>query len=348
MSSYSGMTAGIRNAVICDMRSDTLTSPDTAMRAAMAAAEVGDDVYGEDTSILALEHRMAGLLGKEAAVFMPTGTQSNLCAIMAHCGRGDELIVGNTYHIYLDEAAGASVLAGVSMHAIAVDEIGALSPDAVRGAIKEDDVHSAISRLLCLENTVGGQVIPLDQMRATAQVARDAGLSVHLDGARFFNAITALGCDAKELADCADSVSVCFSKGLGAPVGSMLVGPSAIIKKARRNRKILGGGMRQAGILAAAASHALDHHFPKMAEDHRRANALADALRNLDVGTVQSGTNMVFFTPNAGGHANLHSHMEAAGVRIGGQSPTIRMVVHRDIDDNGLDAAIAGFRSFYT
>ena len=348
MSTYTGLTGGIRNAIICDLRSDTVTSPDAAMRAAMAAAEVGDDVYGEDTSILALEHRMAGLLGKDAAVFMPTGTQSNLCAIMAHCGRGDELIVGDTYHIYVDEAAGASVLAGVSMYAVAVDEIGAVSPDAVRGAIKEDDFHSAISRLLCLENTVGGQVIPLDQMHAAAKVAWDAGLSVHLDGARFFNAITALGCDAKELADCADSVSVCFSKGLGAPVGSMLVGSSAIIAKARRNRKILGGGMRQAGVLAAAASHALDHHFPKMAADHRRADALADALRSLDVGTVRSGTNMVFFTPNADEHADLRTHMEAAGVRIGGQSPTIRMVMHRDIDGDGLNAAIAGFSSFYT
>jgi threonine aldolase len=348
MSNYSGMKTGIRNAVICDMRSDTVTGPDAAMRAAMATAEVGDDVYGEDPSILALEHRMAGLLGKDAAVFMPTGTQSNLCAIMAHCGRGDELIVGNTYHVYVDEAAGASVLASVSMHAVEVDEIGAVSPDAVRGALKEDDFHSAISRLLCLENTVGGQVIPLDQMKAAAQVAWDAGLSVHLDGARFFNAITVLGCDAKDLADCADSISVCFSKGLGAPVGSILVGSSAIIAKARRNRKILGGGMRQAGVLAAAASHALDHHFPKMAADHKRANALADALRSLDVGTVQSGTNMVFFTPNAGGHADLRAHMEAAGVRIGGQFPTIRMVTHRDIDDEGLDAAIAGFCSFYT
>lgn len=348
MSTYAGMSGGIRNAVVCDLRSDTVTCPDTAMRAAMAQAEVGDDVYGEDTSILALEHRMAGLLGKEAAVFMPTGTQSNLCAIMAHCGRGDELIVGNTYHIFVDEAAGASVLAGVSMHAVAVDKIGAVSPETVRGAIKDDDFHSAISRLLCLENTVAGQVIPLDQMQAAAQVAWDAGLSVHLDGARFFNAITALGCEATELAACADSISVCFSKGLGAPVGSILVGTSAIIAKARRNRKILGGGMRQAGVLAAAASHALDYHFPKMSTDHNRAATLANALQSLDVGHVQSGTNMVFFTPKAGGHDNLRAHMEAVGVRIGGQFPTIRMVMHRDIDDAGLEAAIAGFRAFYT
>jgi len=217
MITYTGISGDIRNVVVCDLRSDTVTCPDAAMRAAMAQAEVGDDVYGEDTSILALESRMAGLLGKEAAVFMPTGTQSNLCAIMAHCGRSDQLIVGNTYHIFVDEAAGASVLAGVSMHAVAVDNIGAVSPETVRGAIQDDDFHSAISRLLCLENTAAGQVIPLDQMQAAAHVAWDAGLSVHLDGAQFFNAITALGCEAKELAACADSISVCFSKGLGAP-----------------------------------------------------------------------------------------------------------------------------------
>jgi threonine aldolase len=347
MSTYGGMSSGMRNAVICDLRSDTVTCPDAAMRAAIAQAEVGDDVYGEDTSITALEHRMAGMLGKEAGVFMPTGTQSNLCAIMAHCGRGEELIVGDNYHIYVDEAAGASVLASVSMHAVPVDEGNAVTVEAVQGAIKEDDFHSAISRLLCLENTVGGQVIPLDKMRAAAQVAWDAGLSVHLDGARFFNAITALGCEAKALADCADSVSVCFSKGLGAPVGSMLVGSHQIIAKARRNRKILGGGMRQAGVLAAAANHALDHHLPLLPADHARAGKLADALRDLDVGAVQSGSNMVFFTPKDGQHEALRAHMEAAGVRIGGQTPSIRMVMHRDIDDSGLDAAITGFQSFY-
>lgn len=347
MSLYGGMSSGIRNAVVCDLRSDTVTSPDAAMRTAISEAKVGDDVYGEDASIIALESRMAAMLGKDAAVFMPTGTQSNLCAIMAHCGRGDELIVGQTYHIYCDEAAGASVLAGVSMNAVPVDNNGAISATDIRHAIKDDDPHYARSRLLCLENTVGGQVIPLDKMQEAAQVAWDAGLSVHLDGARFFNAITALGCDAKELADCADSISVCFSKGLGAPVGSILVGSSDLVAKARRHRKILGGGMRQAGVLAAAASHALDHQLPKMSADHDRADKLADALRALNVGTVQNGTNMVFFTPNAGKGDSLRAHMEAEGVRIGGQSHAIRMVLHRDVHDAGLDATITGFRNFY-
>ena len=347
MSTYGAMDSGIRNSIVCDLRSDTVTCPDDAMRSAMAAAEVGDDVYGEDPSIIALENRMAGFLGKDAAMFVSSGTQSNLCAIMAHCGRGDELIVGDTYHIYADEAAGASVLAGVSMHAIPVDDGNAVSAEQVKGTVKDDDPHYARSRLLCLENTVGGKAISLEKMRAPAQAAWDAGLSVHLDGARFFNAITELKCTAKELADCADSISVCFSKGLGAPVGSILVGSHAIIARARRNRKILGGGLRQAGVLAAAATHALDHHLSLLPADHDRAAQLADALHDLDVGNVHSGTNMVFFTPNASQHNPLHAHMEAAGVRIGGQHPTIRMVMHRDIDDAGLEAAITAFRSFY-
>jgi threonine aldolase len=347
MSTYGAMHSSIRNAVVCDLRSDTVTHPDSAMRAAMAAAEVGDDVYGEDPSIIALENRMAGLLGKDAAMFVSSGTQSNLCAIMAHCGRGDELIVGDAYHIYVDEAAGASVLAGVSMHAIPVDDGNAVSAEQVKGAVKDDDPHYARSRLLCLENTVGGKAISLEKMRSPAQAAWDAELSVHLDGARFFNAITELKCTAKELADCADSISVCFSKGLGAPVGSILVGSHAIIARARRNRKILGGGLRQAGVLAAAATHALDHHLSLLPVDHDHAAQLADALHDLDVGNVHSGTNMVFFTPNASQHNALHAHMEAAGVRIGGQHPTIRMVMHRDIDNAGLEAAITAFRSFY-
>ena len=347
MSSYGKLRGNIRHAVVCDLRSDTVTCPDESMRAAMAAADVGDDVYGEDPSIIALENRMARLLGKEAAMFVSSGTQSNLCAIMAHCGRGDELIVGDGYHIYADEAAGASVLAGVSMHAIPLNADNAVSAEQIKYAVKEDDPHYARSRLLCLENTVGGKAIALDNMRAPAQAAWDAGLSVHLDGARFFNAITDLNCTAKELADCADSVSVCFSKGLGAPVGSILVGNHSVVARARRHRKILGGGLRQAGVLAAAATHALDHHLPLLAGDHKRAIRLGNAIRELGVGTVQNGTNMVFFQPDAGMHEALHAHMEAAGVRIGGQQPTIRMVMHRDIDDVALEAVITAFRSFY-
>ncbi len=348
MSLYGGMTATPgSNGCLCDLRSDTMTGPDAAMYEAMTSASVGDDVYGEDPTVTTLEHRLAEMLGKEAAVFFPTGTQSNLAAVMAHCGRGDEIIIGNSYHIYCDEAAGVSVLAGVSMNAVPTDENGALTPETITGAIKADDPHYARTRLVCLENTVGGQVISLDKMAAAAKTARSAGLSVHLDGARFFNAITALDCGAKDLADCADSVSVCMSKGLGAPVGSVLVGSHALISQARRNRKILGGAMRQAGVLAAAALHALDHNLPDLARDHANASRLAAALNKLQAGDVRLGSNMVFFTPRDGLHDKLRAHMADAGVRIGGQSPAIRMVLHRDVSDEGVDAALAAFESYF-
>mgnify|MGYP005641875247 FL=1 len=349
MSLYGGMnTAQGSNSCLCDLRSDTMTAPDGAMRAAMAAAVVGDDVYGEDPTVTALESRLATLLGKEAAVFMPTGTQSNLAGLMAHCGRGDEIIVGDAYHIYCDEAAGASVLGGISMNAIATQANGAVSPADVTAAIKVDDPHYARSRLLCLENTVGGQVIPLDDMRAAARVAWDADLFVHLDGARFFNAITALGCEAIELANCADSISICMSKGLGAPVGSVLVGSSALIMQARRNRKILGGSMRQAGVLAAAALHALDHNLPDLERDHANARALAAALTEMGAGDMQLGSNMLFFTPRDNNPDALRIHMADAGIRIGGQSPAVRMVLHRDVTDDRLDATITAFQSYFT
>jgi threonine aldolase len=349
MSLYGGMSrdAQSSNSCLCDLRSDTMTAPDVAMRAAMEVAEVGDDVYGEDPTVAKLEHYLADLLGKEAAVFFPTGTQSNLAAVMAHCGRGDEIIIGDRYHIYCDEAAGASVLAGISMNAIPTLNNGALAPLAVQGAIKVDDPHYARSRLLCLENTVGGQVIPLSDMFATAKIAHDSGLAVHLDGARFFNAITALDCVPTALADCADSISVCMSKGLGAPVGSVLVGSHPIIAQARRNRKILGGAMRQAGVLAAAALHALEHNIVGLARDHANAARVARILTDMDAGEVQLGTNTIFFTPRNGGQDQLRDHMAQAGVRIGGQSLAIRMVFHRDVTDQGLEAAIEAFEAYF-
>jgi len=333
---------------VCDLRSDTLTRPGKAMREAISSASVGDDVYGEDPTVNTLELRTAELLGKEAAVFFPTGTQSNLAAIMAHCGRGDEVIVGNGYHIYCHEAAGASVLAGLSLNPVPIEAGGEITPLTVKSAIKDDDPHYARSRLLCLENTVDGRAVAIEHMQAAAQAARDAGLGVHLDGARFFNATTALDCDPQVLANCADSVSVCMSKGLGAPVGSVLTGSKTLIRQARRNRKILGGAMRQAGVLAAAALYALDHHLPDLAQDHVRAAKLAKELRDLDVGDVRLGTNMVFFTPAGEHHAPLLAHMHKTGVRIGGQSPAIRMVLHRDLTDAGLEQAIAAFKSYYT
>ncbi len=348
MSTYSGMQTKTDADIICDLRSDTLTRPDPAMREAMSLAVVGDDVYGEDPTVIALETHLAHMLGKEAAVLFPTGTQSNLAAIMAHCGRGDEIIVGNEYHTFCDEAAGASVLAGISLNPIKTEIGGEVAPASIAAAIKEDDPHYARSRLLCLENTVSGRAISVEKIKASAQVAKDAGLSVHLDGARFFNAITALGCTAEALANCADSVSLCMSKGLGTPVGSVLVTSHALAAQARRNRKILGGSMRQSGVLASAALYALDHNVERLKDDHRRAAILSDVLKALDVGDVQNNTNMVFFTPAPNQRAALQKHMENAGVKIGGQSPTSRMVLHRDIDDNGLNLVIKSFQSFYT
>ncbi len=338
---------GGKNSIICDLRSDTFTSPDEGMRRAMAEAIVGDDVYGEDPTVNSLENRLAEMLGKEGAIFFPSGTQSNLSALMAHCGRGDEIIVGKNYHVNWDEASGASVLAGISLWPVQTQEDGSISPETILESIKEDDAHFARSRLLSLENTVGGKAIPIETIRKSAQTAWNSNLSVHLDGARFFNAVSELECTPKELADCADSVSVCLSKGLGTPVGTVLVGSEKFIYSARRNRKILGGSMRQVGIIAAAGHYALENNISRLSEDHKRASEFASALRSLNAGIVETGTNMVFFTPNDNETNELRSYMEKQGVKIGDQSPSIRMVLHRDITDQGMELAINGFKNFY-
>lgn len=348
MNRYAGLTG--HNApveTICDLRSDTVTKPDDAMRAAMAVAEVGDDVYGEDPSVNRLQETLASMLGKESALFMPSGTQSNLCALMAHCGRGDEIIIGDGYHVFCDEAGGAAVLGSISMRNVPTADDGALEAETISAAVQEDDPHHARSQLLCLENTFGGKAIPLERMKAAAKAGREKGLSVHLDGARFFNAVTSLGCDPKELAAIADSVSICLSKGLGIPAGSVLVGDAETIQSARRHRKILGGSMRQSGILAAAGLHALDHNLAGLVDDHRRAGEFAAALKALDAGPVRHATNMVFFSPAPEHHAPLRASLLSQGIRIGGQSPEIRMVFHRDVDDAALDAAIDRFRTYY-
>lgn len=331
--------------VLCDLRSDTVTRPCEGMRKAMAEAEVGDDVWGDDPTVLSLQARMAEMMGKEAALFMPSGTQSNLCALLAHCGRGEAAIVGAPYHIYHDEANGASVLGGIALHPIPVGTDMAPSPQAVADQIQPDDPHYAVSRLLCLENTVSGQAIELETLRAVAAPARAAGLSVHLDGARFFNAITALGCQPHELAGIMDSVSICLSKGLGCPIGSVLVGSTEVIARAARARKMLGGGMRQIGVLAAAGHYALDNIAPGLDQDHQRAIALAEALRATGLGEVRQATNMVFFTPKPEIRDALYAHMNAQRVLIG-RGETARFVLHRDVDDAALSAAIQGFQSF--
>jgi threonine aldolase len=331
--------------VICDLRSDTLTAPDAGMRAVMAAAEVGDDVYGEDATVNRLEAALAERLGKEAGLFLTSGTQSNLVGMLAHCARGEEILTGRAYHIYRYEAVGASVLGGIAFDPLDVAADGALEPDAIRAAIKADDSHHAITRLLGLENTHNGRPVPLARCQAAADVARAAGLSVHLDGARFFNAVEALGCAETDLAGIFDTVSVCLSKGLGAPVGSVLVGPRDLIDRARRWRKMLGGGTRQAGVLAAAGLHALDHNIGRLAQDRARAERLGQTLSAY--GAVDQATNMVFFTPKGGVTPALQQHMAGHGVTLSGATGTTRLVLHKDVTEAGLTAAMDGFRSWF-
>ncbi|TAL73551.1 MAG: low-specificity L-threonine aldolase, partial [Rhodanobacter sp.] len=278
-----------------DLRSDTVTRPTPAMRAAMLDAAVGDDVYGEDPTVNALQERLAGELGFEDALFVPSGTQSNLLAVMSHCERGDEYLVGMAAHTYKFEGGGAAVLGSIQPQPIVQAEDGSLPLDRVAAAIKPVDPHFARTRLLALENTWHGHVLALDYLAAAHAFAREHGLGIHLDGARIFNAAIATGVSARAIAQHFDTVSVCLSKGLGAPVGSVLVGSAPLIAKARRWRKVLGGGWRQAGMLAAAGLYALDHHVARLADDHRRAAHLAGCLREIaGLNLLGQYTNMVF------------------------------------------------------
>ncbi|MBW8366678.1 MAG: low-specificity L-threonine aldolase [Arenimonas sp.] len=332
-----------------DLRSDTVTRPTAAMREAGLRAEVGDDVMGDDPSVNALQARLAADLGFEAGLFLPSGTQSNLAALMAHCERGDEYLVGMDAHTYKYEGGGAAVLGSIQPQPIVQAEDGTLPLEKLASAVKPlGDPHYARTRLLALENTWHGRALPLAYLPEAAAFARSRGLVHHLDGARLFNAAIASGVAAREITRHFDSVSVCLSKGLGAPAGSVLVGSAEVIAKARRWRKVLGGGWRQAGLLAAMASHALDHHVERLAEDHRRARVLADALRRLpgvDVETPQ--TNLVFITVPADATAALASHLRTHGVLMAGSGPRLRLVTHLDIDDAGLARAIDAFTGFF-
>lgn len=333
---------------VIDLRSDTVTRPTPAMREAMARAEVGDDVYGEDPTVNALQARLAVELGFEAGLFVPSGTQSNLLALLAHCERGDEYIVGMDAHTYRYEGGGAAVLGSIQPQPLVQAADGSLPLDAVEQAIKPDDPHFARTRLLCLENTWHGRVLPMDYLAAARALCDRRGLSLHLDGARLFNAAVALGLPPRAIARHFDSVSVCLSKGLGAPVGSVLLGSQALIAQARRWRKVAGGGMRQAGILAAAGLHALDHHVAALADDHARAARLAAALEGMSaVRLAAQHTNMVFIDVVAGGTDGFRAHIEAAGVRVSvGYTPRVRLVLHRDVDDVGVERTIEALRSF--
>ena len=336
---------------VVDLRSDTVTRPTAAMRAAMAAADVGDDVFGDDPSVNALQERIAALLGKEAALFVSSGTQGNLVAVMTHCARGDEYIVGQAAHTYRYEAGGAAVLGSVQPQPLEHQPDGSRALADIAAAIKPDDSHFARSRLLCLENTIGGKVLSLDYLAAATALARQRGLATHLDGARLFNAAVALGgepyANARAIAAHFDSVSVCFSKGLGAPVGSALVGSHAFIEQARRWRKMLGGGMRQAGVLAAAALHAIDRHVTRLADDHALAQRFAEALEKVPGVTVEPvQTNMVFVAVDPARAAGLGERLAAEGVLVTGRD-RLRFVTHLDVDAVGVDRASAAIRTFF-
>ena len=337
-----------------DLRSDTVTKPTAAMRAAMLAAPLGDDVFGDDPTVNALQDRIAALTGKEAALFMPSGTQSNLCGILAHCARGDEYIVGQHAHTYRYEGGGAAVFGSVQPQPLAQDAQGRMALADIAAAIKPDDPHFARTRLLCLENTWNGFVMPDDYLQSATQLARQHGLATHLDGARVFNAAVASAAPGqtavqrlRAIADHFDSLSVCFSKGLGAPVGSALCGSHELISRARRIRKMAGGGLRQSGLLAAAALHALDHHVDRLAHDHALAQRLAQGLQGISGLTVTSAqTNIVFVQVDHGQGPALLEHLKAHGVLATGMIG-LRFVTHLDVDAPGIDHAIATVRQFF-
>lgn len=341
-----------------DLRSDTVTQPTEAMRAAMFAAPLGDDVFADDPSVNALQDKIAALLGFEAALFMPTGTQSNLCGILAHCQRGDEYIVGQLAHTYRWEGGGAAVLGSVQPQPLTHQSDGTLALADIEAAIKPDDAHFARTRLLTLENTWGGKLLPFAYVQAATALAQSKGLGRHLDGARLFNAAVAQAAqrgsdpyaEARQIAQCFDSVSVCFSKGLGAPVGSALCGSKALIARAHRIRKMAGGGMRQAGLLAAGASHALDHHVLRLAQDHALAQTLADGLAGIEGLVVEPPqTNIVFVDLEGAARARsaqLLDHLKSHSVLATGLY-RLRMVTHLDVDADGVAHAVASVRSFF-
>ncbi len=387
---------------IVDLRSDTVTQPVPAMREAMFNAPLGDDVFGDDPSVNALQDKIAALLGFEAALFMPTGTQSNLCGILAHCQRGDEYIVGQMAHCYRWEGGGAAVLGSVQPQPIAHQVDGTLALADIEAAIKPDDPHFARTRLLALENTLGGQLLPFDYIEQATALATRHGLARHLDGARLFNAAVAqaerlalngppqegephamgerwgigpaagpsqggaapLGgsephamgerggifSQAHRIAQCFDSASVCFSKGLGAPAGSALCGSREFIARARRLRKMAGGAMRQAGLLAAAASWALDHHVERLAQDHALARRLADGLAGLPGVQVEPPHSNILFVdlsgPAAARSAGLLPHLAAHGVLATGLY-RLRLVTHLGVDADGIDRAIGLIHDYF-
>jgi threonine aldolase len=337
------------NAIRHDFRSDTVTRPSAGMRAAMAEAEVGDDVFGDDPTVNRLEQRMAALLGKEAALFVSSGTQSNLLALMSHCGRGDEFIAGQNAHCYRYEAGGAAVLGSIQPQPIAHQPDGTMDLGEIEASIKAGDSHFATTRVIALENTLGGKVLPTAYMAQAGEIARRHGLGLHLDGARAFNACVTLGLDIRTFTREFDSVSICLSKGLGAPVGSVLLGGREFIETARHNRKMLGGGLRQSGILAAAGLYALDHNIARLAEDHRRARRLAEGLAAFSgLKVTMPDTNIVFVDMDAASGDGLADFLQSRGIGITGRYGQQRWVTHLDIGDDAVEAALTSVSEFFS
>ncbi len=341
-----------------DLRSDTVTRPTDAMRAAMMAAPLGDDVFADDPTVNALQEKLADMLGFEAALFMPTGTQSNFCGILAHCQRGDEYIVGQQAHTYRWEGGGAAVLGSVQPQPLDHAPDGSLPLAAIEGAIKPDDPHCPRTRLLALENTIGGRVLPMAYVTDATALARRHGLNTHLDGARLFNAAVAQAAlagttplaEAQRIAGAFDSVSVCFSKGLGTPSGSALCGSADFLKRAHRIRKMAGGGMRQVGFLAGAAIHALDHHIDRLAEDHARARRLAAAFDGVEGAVVEPVDSNIVFVGLEGQAkakaAGFIPHLKDQGILALGLY-RLRLVTHHDVTDADIDRTVAAIRGYF-
>lgn len=341
-----------------DLRSDTVTQPTPGMREAIASAEVGDDVYGEDPTVNLLEEESARLLGKESALFIPSGTMGNLAAVLTHCERGSEIILGDKAHIFLNEAGGAAALGGIQPHIIPNQENGTLSQEDIRDAIRFDDIHHPRTRMIALENTqnmCGGVALTPEYTRSVGELTREKALKLHLDGARIFNASAALGVEPSELAAPVDSVMFCLSKGLGAPVGSVLCGDSGFISRARRTRKMLGGAMRQAGLLAAAGLYALQNNLPLLGEDHRRARELSQGLSGLPGTSLmvsEPATNMVYLKLEPDlpfDAADIKEKLKEHGILIGYENlQLVRLVTHLWIRDQDIPVVIQGFKEVFS
>lgn len=328
-----------------DLRSDTVTRPSDEMLKRMMAAPTGDDVYGDDPTVNELQDYAAKLSGKEAALFLPTGTQANLVALLSHCERGEEYIVGQLAHNYLYEAGGAAVLGSIQPQPIDANPDGSLPLDKVAAKIKPDDIHFARTKLLSLENTHNGKVLPREYLKQAWEFSRNHNLALHVDGARIFNAVVEYGCTLEEVVRYCDTFTICLSKGLGTPVGSLLVGSQEYIKRATRWRKMVGGGMRQAGILAAAGLYALENNVQRLKEDHDNAHWLAGELREIGVDVSRQDTNMVFVRVPVEQAESLGKFMKERGVLMSA-SPVTRLVIHLDVNREQLAEVVSHWQTF--